>query len=219
MDNHSNTKLLVIVDENTKQLDAVTERLIFCLAEVPLISTSKVALNAIREFGLQWRQRNPLSKFHLADFKDEEDINTIIQMVIDLRPTIKLFVFYDINQQHRKESYLQQTINITRRNNYRNDHIQWIIESAEEYMGVVKMLNLTDDAMVTIISDVFCNIFARILDISNNKGACTKECKCDTGADENEKIKLAYSRIKPLIRLQFFKTNEKTITFSKRKMI
>lgn len=212
-------KLLVIVDENTKQLDIMTERLIFCLAEVPLNHDSTVALNAIREFASRWKCRNPKSKFHLTDFTDGEDIETIIQMIIELRPTVKLFVFYNINRQRQKEVYLRQAINTARQNNYRDDQIQWIIESAEEYTNIVKTLNLTDDTAITIIPDIFCNIFARILDINNSERVCVKKCKCNTEANKNEKIKLAYSRIKPLIRLQFFKANEKNIAFSKRKMI
>lgn len=204
MDNNLNAKLLVIVDENIKQLDTITERLIFCLAEVPLNPSSEIALNAIREFGSQWKRNNPTSKFHLTDFIGEEAIDTIIQMITNLRPTIKLFVFYNINRRHQKEAYLRQAINTARQSNYRNDQIQWAIENAEEYASVVKPLNLTDDTALTIIPDVFCNIFARILDIEN---------------DKNEKIKSIYNQIKPLIRLQFFRTNKENVTFSKRKMV
>ena len=61
--NISSKDLIIIVDEATKALDAVAERITFCFAEVPLNCESEKALKKISDFKSYWTQENPNLKF------------------------------------------------------------------------------------------------------------------------------------------------------------
>ena len=200
--NISSKDLIIIVDEATKALDAAVERITFCFAEVPLNCESEKALKEISDFKSHWTQENPNLKFQFANFNKSDDIDDILQIITELRPTIKLFVFYDISSKHDKLKYLKQAIEIASNNNYRTEQPSWVIEDAEGYKSAINCINLTQDTSLTIIPDSFCSLFARVID-----------------DDANDKIATAYAKIKPLIRLQYFSTNKNVLPLSKRKVI
>ena len=141
-------------------------------------------------------------KIQTLNFNKSDDIDDILQIITELRPTIKLFVFYDISSKHDKLKYLKQAIEIASNNNYRTDQPSWVIEDAEGYKSAINCINLTQDTSLTIIPDSFCSLFARVID-----------------DDANDKIATAYAKIKPLIRLQYFSTNKNVLPLSKRKVI
>ena len=107
------------------------------------------------------------------------------------RPTVKLFTFYCENHiKNSKSSCLEKAIAFTR-SNYTDD-TKWFIERTEEYRGFIKPKNLIKKSSYTIIPDLFCGLFAKHLDSVDKKDA------------QDENLKIAYNRIRNLIRLQAF---------------
>ena len=191
-------KLLVIADENIEQIDILTRRIMFCFAEISLNNEAKKLLRQIDNFGRTWEASNYGRKFHLADLNKPEDINHIINLITRLRPTVKLFIEYTISSDitQSKANLLQKSITTLRNNNYRYDSVKWLIENSDEYANLIRADVLTANKHMTIVADVFCNIFARKLSDGLN----------------TEDLSELHRRLKPLVRLEYIITQSETLT-------
>lgn len=197
MNHYDKQELLVIADENVEQLDILSYRIIFCFAEVLLDGRTKDLLRQIDEFGSAWEIGNPDRKFHLTDLNRREDIDWIINIITQIRPTVKLFVEYTIinNLAQSKGSLLQKSITTLMSSNYRTAKVKWIIENADEYVNSIKKDVLTKNKHMTIIADTFCSVFAR---------------KFSDRLDTESLVNL-HRKLKPLVRLEYVTTQKKIL--------
>lgn len=181
--------MIILIDENVKQIDKKVTRVSFCFVEVD----DKNILNGIRKF-VDSIRNDPIrfggvDKIHFSSMAEAQR-QSVIEYISKINITAKIFIYYcyGISEHDAKLQSVENAISNVQ-HIHKGKKLDIKLEEASEYKSSPIAKDFLSDEDLFIVPDGMLNVFLGYLDNVSNR----------TGANDR-----MYTLIKEKIRLQVF---------------
>ena len=181
--------MIILIDENVKQIDKKVTRVSFCFVEVD----DKNILNGIRKF-VDSIRNDPIrfggvDKIHFSSMAEAQR-QSVIEYISKINITAKIFIYYcyGISEHDAKLQSVENAISNVQ-HIHKGKKLDIKLEKASEYKSSPIAKDFLSDEDLFIVPDGMLNVFLGYLDNVSNR----------TGANDR-----MYTLIKEKIRLQVF---------------